>query len=78
MELSERLFEFVIAFVIAGPLAYFFMTNFWLANFACRVEVDLVLILLSGLISITISWLTVSYQSFKTAANNPVDYLKNE
>lgn len=68
----------VIAFVIAGPLAYYFMTNYWLANFAYRVEVDGVLILLAGLISITISWLTVSYQSFKTAANNPVDYLKNE
>jgi putative ABC transport system permease protein len=68
----------LIAFVIAGPLAYYFMTNYWLSNFAYRVEVDVVLILLAGLISITISWLTVSYQSFKTAANNPVDYLKNE
>lgn len=68
----------LVAFVIAGPLAYYFMTNYWLSNFAYRVEVDVLLILLAGLISITISWLTVSYQSFKTAANNPVDYLKNE
>ncbi|MBA4300507.1 MAG: hypothetical protein C0433_10460 [Cyclobacterium sp.] len=68
----------VLAFVFAGPLAYYFMTNYWLVNFAYRVEIDLFLILMAGVISITISWLTVSYQSFKTAANNPVDYLKNE
>lgn len=68
----------LVAFVIAGPLAYYFMTNYWLVNFAYRVEVDLLLILFAGLLSIVISWLTVSYQSFKTAANNPVDYLKNE
>lgn len=68
----------LVAFVIAGPLAYYFMTNYWLTNFAYRIEIDVLLILLAGVISVTISWLTVSYQSFKTAANNPVDYLKNE
>ncbi len=68
----------IIAFVIAGPLSYYFMTNYWLQNFAYRVEVDAILVLLAGVISISIAWLTVSYQSFKTAANNPVDYLKNE
>ncbi len=68
----------LIAFVIAGPLSYYFMTTYWLQNFAYRVEVDLILIVIAGIISISIAWLTVSYQSFKTAANNPVDYLKNE
>jgi putative ABC transport system permease protein len=42
------------------------------------VDIDIFLVLLAGLISIVIAWLTVSYQSFKTAASNPVDFLKNE
>lgn len=68
----------LVAFVIAGPLTYYFMTNYWLQNFAYRVDIDLLLVFLAGMISIVIAWLTVSYQSFKTAGSNPVDYLKNE
>lgn len=68
----------VIAFVIAGPLSYFLLEKYWLQNFAYRTEIDLVLVFLAGLFAIVIAWLTVSYQSFKTAASNPVDYLKNE
>ena len=68
----------VLAFVISGPLTYYFMTRYWLQNFAYRVDIDAFLVLLAGVIAIVIAWLTVSYQSFKTAANNPVDYLKNE
>ncbi len=68
----------VLAFVISGPLTYYFMNRYWLQNFAYRVDIDVFLVLLAGVISIVIAWLTVSYQSFKTAASNPVDYLKNE
>ncbi|MFC3415378.1 ABC transporter permease [Algoriphagus hitonicola] len=68
----------LIAFVFAGPLAYYLMNSFWLGNFAYRIEIGIFLILLSGLMAILIAWITVSYQSFKTAASNPVDYLKSE
>jgi putative ABC transport system permease protein len=68
----------LLAFVISGPLTYYLMSKYWLTNFAYRIEIDLLLIMLAGLISIVIAWLTVSYQSFKTAASNPVDYLRNE
>lgn len=67
-----------IAFLIAGPLSYYLMTNFWLQNFAFRVDIDVFLVLTAGVIAIGIAWLTISVQSFKTAASNPVDYLKNE
>lgn len=68
----------LIAFVIAGPLTYYIMSNFWLQNFAYRIEIDVLMILLAGMISIFIAWLTVSYQSFRTAASNPVEHLKSE
>lgn len=68
----------LISFIFAGPLAYYIMETYWLQNFAFRTSIDLLMIFGAGLLSILIAWMTVSYQSFKTAANNPVDYLKNE
>ncbi len=68
----------LVAFIFAGPLAYYVMDTFWLQNFAFKTSIGWMLVLGSGLIAIFIAWLTVSYQSFKTAASNPVDYLKNE
>ncbi len=41
-------------------------------------EIEQFLVLRAGVMSEVIAWLKVSYQSFKTAASNPVDYLKNE
>jgi putative ABC transport system permease protein len=68
----------LLAFIISGPLTYYVMNQFWLQNFPYRIDIDLLMILAAGLISICIAWLTVSYQSFKTAASNPVDYLRND
>ncbi|MFC3881760.1 ABC transporter permease [Algoriphagus namhaensis] len=68
----------LIAFLIAGPLAYYIMDAYWLQNFAFRTNIGWLLIVGAGLLSILIAWLTVSYQSFKTAASNPVDHLKSE
>ena len=68
----------LVSFIIAGPLSYYIMTQYWLRNFAYRIDIDILMILGAGLVSIVIAWLTVSYQSFKTAASNPVDYLKSD
>lgn len=68
----------LVAFVIAGPLSYFLLEKYWLQNFAFRTQIDAALILMAGMISVVIALFTVSFQSFKTAGSNPVDYLKNE
>lgn len=68
----------LLAFGIAAPLSYYLMNKYWLQNFAYRVDISLFLMVLAGLLSIVIAWLTVSYQSFKAAASNPVDYLRND
>ncbi|WP_194776826.1 ABC transporter permease [Pararhodonellum marinum] len=68
----------LISFLFAGPLTYYLMNHYWLQNFPFRIEINVLWILLAGVLSIIIAWLTVSYQSFRTAARNPVDYLKNE
>lgn len=66
-----------IAFVFSAPLSYFIMSR-WLQNFAYRVEVDIVTVIIAGLITLGIALLTVSYQSIKAAIVNPVESLKSE
>jgi putative ABC transport system permease protein len=67
----------VVAFVIAAPLGWY-LTNNWLQGFAYRVNIDAGLIFVSGLASLVVAMLTISYQSIKAARANPVVSLKSE
>ena len=66
-----------IAFLIATPLAYFFM-NSWLENFSYRISIGLGIFLLTIIASITIAWLTVGYRAIRAATANPVKSLRTE
>ena len=67
----------LIAFVPAAVTGWY-VSNQWLGNFAYRIDVSPWIILVSGLGSIMVAWLTVSYQSIKAAAVNPVHSLRYE
>lgn len=67
----------LIANVIAWPLAFLVMRK-WLDNFAYQTNIGIDTFILSGLISLVIALLTVSYQSLKAALANPVEALKYE
>jgi len=70
----------IISFLIAVPLVYLGM-NKWLEGFAYKVKIASVyptVILLAGIISFVIAFLTVSYHSIKAAITNPVDSLRYE
>jgi len=67
----------VIAFVPAAGVGWY-VAHQWLEGFAYRIPVDPLILILSGLAAIVIAWLTVSYQSIKTASTNPVDSLRYE
>jgi putative ABC transport system permease protein len=67
----------IISNVIAWPVAYYFM-NQWLQNFAYRTDLGVWTFVLSGLAALGVALLTVSYQSIKAAAANPVDSLRYE
>jgi len=66
-----------VAFLIATPLAYFFMHK-WLQHFAYRIDIGVGIFLLTILISEMIAWLTVGYQAIKAAIANPVKSLRTE
>ena len=76
--LSKEFIRWVlVANLIAWPLAYFAM-NKWLQNFAYRIHIGIVAFLISGGTAFLIAYLTVSYQSIKSARANPVDSLRYE
>lgn len=68
----------LIAFVLAVPIAWYLMENWWLQNFAYRIQISVWIILASGAIAFMIAWLTVSYQSIKAATQNPIKSLRYE
>jgi len=66
-----------IAFLIATPLAWYFMQK-WLSDYQYRINIEWWVFLLAGGIAFIISLLTVSYQSLKAALSNPVKNLRTE
>ena len=67
----------IISFFLAAPLAWWGMHQ-WLQSYSYRVGIEWWVFLSAGLLSVTISLLTVSYQSIKAAIANPVKSLRAE
>jgi putative ABC transport system permease protein len=67
----------IIAFIPAAFAAWYFV-NEWLGGFAYRVDINPFIFIISGTVAILIAWLTVSFQSIKAAATNPVHSLRYE
>jgi putative ABC transport system permease protein len=66
-----------IAFLIAGPVAYFVMHG-WLQNFTFRIKLGAGIFIVAILLSVLIAWLTVGYKAVKAALANPVKSLRTE
>jgi putative ABC transport system permease protein len=68
----------LIAFVMAVPVAWYVMENWWLQNFAYRINVSPVIVISAGVLALFIAWFTVSFQSIKAAVRNPIRSLRSE
>jgi ABC-type antimicrobial peptide transport system permease subunit len=66
-----------IAFLIATPLAWYFM-NKWLQDYAYRIDISWWLFAAGGLVAIIIALATISFQAIKAAVANPVKSLRTE
>ena len=66
-----------VAFLIAGPVAWYFMHQ-WLEQYAYRIPLGLSFFALTILCSLVIAWITVGYTTIKAAFANPVDSLRTE
>ena len=67
----------LISFILAILPSWYFMDK-WLDGFVYRDKMGVWVFVGAGLLTLTISWLTVSYQALKAAMSNPVDSLKYE
>jgi putative ABC transport system permease protein len=67
----------IIALLLAVPVAYYFMNN-WLQHYKYRTEISWWMIALTAIGALSVTLLTVSYQSIKAAMMNPVKSLRSE
>ncbi|WP_350289109.1 ABC transporter permease [uncultured Croceitalea sp.] len=66
-----------IAFLIASPIAYYFVQR-WLEDFTYRIEIQWWVFALAGGFALVLTLLTVGFQSIKSAVANPVKSLRTE
>ena len=66
-----------IAFLLAAPIVWWSM-DYWLREFAYRIDVSWWVLGLAGLFTLLIALLTVVFQTVKAALANPVDSLRYE
>ncbi len=66
-----------IGIVIAIPVAYYFM-NHWLQNYVYKTNIGVALLILSALMTILITFLTVSYKAYQAAIMNPANSIRTE
>ena len=65
-----------IGILIAVPAAYYFMTN-WLKNYVYKTNIGVPCINCS-IITILITFITISYKAYQAAVMNPANSLKTE
>ena len=67
----------IIAIFIAVPVSWYAVHQ-WLQGFAYQVDISWAVFGLSALAALMIAWITVSYESTKSAVANPVKSLRSE
>ncbi len=66
-----------ISFLLAAPIAWYFMQN-WLKQYAYRINLGPELFIITILGSMLVAWATVGYTAIKAALANPAQSLRNE
>ena len=66
-----------ISIIIAFPIA-FYMMNSWLQNYVYRTKMGVMIFIIAALITIAITFITISYKAYKAAVLNPANSLRTE
>jgi ABC-type antimicrobial peptide transport system permease subunit len=67
----------LISYVVAFPLAWFFMHQ-WLLDFEYRISISWMVFAGAGLIALLIALTTISFQAIRAAVANPIKSLRTE
>jgi ABC-type antimicrobial peptide transport system permease subunit len=68
----------IIAFVIAAPIAWWFLDKLFLAQYEYRINIAWWIFPLTGFVALIFALSIVSTQAFRAARANPVNSLRNE
>jgi ABC-type antimicrobial peptide transport system permease subunit len=74
---KEFILLVAIAFVIAAPIAWYYMHQ-WLQGYVYRIDISWWIFVAGGFIAISIAVATISFQAIKAAIANPVKSLRTE
>jgi putative ABC transport system permease protein len=74
---KEFLILVSVAILIAFPLSFYFMRD-WLQQFVYRTNLGLFIFILAGIITVAITFITISFQAWKAANTNPAESLRVE
>lgn len=66
-----------ISILIALPVAYYFMSN-WLENYIYRTNIGIPLLVLAALLTVAITFITISYKAYQAALTNPASSIRTE
>ncbi|RYY28687.1 MAG: ABC transporter permease, partial [Chitinophagaceae bacterium] len=67
----------VISFVLATPIAWYFMYQ-WLQDFSYRTDMSWWIFAVAGCLAVLIALITISFQAIRAAVANPVISLRAE
>ncbi len=67
----------LISIAIAFPVAWYFMSK-WLENYVYKSGMGPVVFILAGLLTVVITFATISYKAYQAAVTNPADSIKTE
>jgi putative ABC transport system permease protein len=76
--MHNYLWLIAIAFIAAIPVSYYIMNQYWLNQFAYKIEVGAVVYLVALILVAGIASVAIGSQTFRAAARNPMDVLKEE
>jgi putative ABC transport system permease protein len=77
MFFSAYIKSVLLALGIATPITWFVIHK-WLGNFSYKTDVNLWIVIFSGLLVLIIALLTVGWKAWQTAHKNPVIALRHE
>jgi putative ABC transport system permease protein len=71
----DFLYLIIAGIIIAIPVAYYIMNN-WLKNYVYRTNVSVMVLVSASLLTIIVTFLTISYKAYQASVMNPATSVK--
>ena len=76
--LNKDFARWILISIVMGSIVAYFAMNNWLRNFAVKTTISWWIFVLAGVMILGIALMSVSWQSWKAATQNPVKALRHE